>query len=57
MYPNNVLELAVVAFAAPPTKGMVMFSREEHPEKAPLPILVTPSGIVILVSPEQPMNA
>ena len=41
----------------PPTNGMVILSREEQPEKAALPIIVTLFGIVILVKPLQLLNA
>ena len=57
MYPNKVEVLALVAVAEPPTKGSVILSSDEHPENAPLPILVTESGIVILAREVQFRNA
>jgi hypothetical protein len=36
---------------------MVMDVREEHPKKVRLPIVVTPSGIVIAVREEHPSKA
>jgi hypothetical protein len=33
---------------------MVMVVREEHKQKAPLPIVVTPSGMVMAVREEHP---
>ena len=39
--------------ASAPTKGIVMLSSELQPENAPIPILVTESGIVTEVTPVQ----
>jgi hypothetical protein len=33
---------------------MVMAARDEHPEKAPMSIIVTPSGMVMAVREEHP---
>jgi hypothetical protein len=35
---------------------MVMAVREEHPKKAPTPIVVTPSGMVMAVREEHPQK-
>ena len=40
-----------------PINGNVMLSKELHPENTPLPILVTLSGTVTLVSKAQFLNA
>ena len=52
MYPKYWLVVA-----EPPTNGNVMDFNKEQSEKAPLPIDVTLSGIVMDVKEEQPWKA
>ena len=50
-----MLEPVTPAFS--PTKGIVRDSRDEQPLKADEPMVVTLSGMVMLVSPLQPRKA
>ena len=54
MYPKCV---APLPSPLPPTKGMVILVSPLQPSKAPLPILVTLSGIITLDNPLRPENA
>ena len=47
----------MVTPARSPTNGIVRLSREEQPESAPNPMLVTLSGMTSEVSPVQSRNA
>ena len=49
--------MSSVVLGLSPTKGTVMLSSDEQPEKAAKPILVTDAGMVIDVSAVQFLNA
>ena len=54
MYPKCVF---LVPFKLAPTNGSVMLVRPVQSLNAPVPMLVTLSGIVMFVSPVHPENA